>query len=238
MIELLKSLLMKTQNELHNYLVEELKKYYKNIIDNELFIAAPGDIPIVLVAHLDTVFTEESRKEILTFYDAEQGVLWSPNGLGTDDRAGVAMILWLLNTTKYRPHILFTHDEEIGGFGAKEAAKAHPFDNIFYVIELDRMGMGECVFYNCDNKDFEKYINSFGFETDVGTFTDISFLCPIWGVAGVNLSVGYLWEHSFIETFFKYSWLDTFNKLKNMLEFNNGKRWNYIPKMKNKKEKK
>ena len=50
-----------------------------------------------------------------------------------------------------------------------------------------------------------------------GTFTDISYLCPAWGVAGVNLSVGYEDEHSAIETLHVNAWQATFEKVKNIL---------------------
>ena len=48
--------------------------------------------------------------------------------------------------------------------------------------------------------EFEKYINSFGFKTNKGIFSDISFICPNWNVAGVNLSAGYYNEHTEVES--------------------------------------
>ena len=108
------------------------------------------------------------------------------------------------------------------------------------MIELDRQGYKECVFYDCDNPDFEKYVNSFGFNTETGTFTDISIICPEWGVAGVNLSVGYLWEHSYIEHFYSEMWYDTYRKVVRMLDDKDGykKIWKYIPRVYEVKEKK
>ena len=232
-MELLKQLLKKTQSELLQYLSGELKKYYTNITITDEYIAAQGTIPIVLIAHLDTVFIDEHRKDMTIVYDKEQQILWSPQGLGTDDRAGVFMILTLLKETDLRPHILFTTNEETEATGALAVAditmKNKLFGNVSYIIELDRQGYLEAVYYDCDNPDFEEYITSFGFETRAGTFTDISIICPEWDVAGVNLSVGYYYEHSYAEHFYLAAWYNTYKRLIEMLKAETGKVWKYIP---------
>lgn len=61
---------------------------------------------------------------------------------------------------------------------------------------MDRQGNNDAVYYDCDNPLFEEYITRFGFVTDIGSFSDICFICPAWGIAGVNLSIGYFNEHS------------------------------------------
>ena len=231
-----REILQKTQIELYDYLIDKLKeKGYNNIITTAgkyEFIAAKGEIPIVLLAHLDTVFKEDTRKDMLIYHDAEQGVWWSPNGLGTDDRAGVYMILQILENTKLRPHILFTTDEETLGTGAEAVCgkKEDLFGDISYLIQLDRKGYQECVFYDCDNPDFTKFIEEFGFKTQEGTFTDISIICPDWGIAGVNLSVRYIYEHSYMEHFYEGMWKDTYKKVIKMLETKCDRVWKYIPK--------
>lgn len=243
MINLMKDYLRETQTHLFTDLYLELKNYYNNIEvgPHQGYIFAKGEIPVVLVAHLDTVFDPKSRHTMAIFYDKEQQIMWSPDGLGTDDRAGVVMIMWLLKHSQLRPHILFTTDEETNLRGAQFAAtclKIHPN----FVIELDRQGRGESVFYNCDNKDFEDYINGFGFHTCRGSYTDISILCPEWGCAGVNLSVGYYDEHSYVEYWSADDFLYTYNRVFNILEdCQNHKvdtKFKYIPKKeKNKGEK-
>lgn len=236
-----RALLQMTQKELLDFVVDKLKeKEYNpvigisNIFNEKEYVAAEGNIPIVLIAHLDTVFDDNGRKEIQVYHDPDQGVYWSPSGLGADDRAGVHMILSILEQTKLRPHILFTTDEETIATGAEAVSKIKDklFKNVSYVIELDRKGFQEAVYYDCDNKEFEQYINNFGFHTDKGTFTDISIICPNWGVAGVNLSVGYIWEHSYIEHFYSNFWYDTYRKVVRMLDDKDGysKTWKYIPK--------
>lgn len=165
----------------------------------ENYIIATGDIPVCLIAHLDTVFDKDTFRQrfgLEWFYDADEEVLWSPEGAGFDDRAGVYAILDIIERG-YRPHIIFTCGEEVGGIGAYELTDINnkpPFDCKF-LIELDRAGYNDSVYYDCDNSDFEKFINDYGFATEIGTFTDISIIAPKWGLAAVNLSIGYIDEH-------------------------------------------
>lgn len=240
MIELLKKYLPLTEEELAGEVLLELCKYYNpnQIIvgEHNSYYYAQGNIPIVLVAHLDVVFPRYEDYKIEIFYDQEHKVMWSPDGLGTDDRAGVATIIYLLKNTSYRPCILFTKEEETTLMGAYYASKLKPKVN--YAIQLDRQGRGECVFYNCDNKDFEEYINSFGFTTQQGSYTDISVFCPKWKCAGVNLSMGYYEEHSYTEHFKLDDWQYTYNNLLKILEDNPEEhKFKYNIKRKTKKEK-
>lgn len=211
-----------TDKEIYEFVIKQLSvNGYTNIKRGQTFIGAQGNIPIVLVAHLDTVFLDMTRSDMVIFYDQDKRVFWSPDGLGADDRAGVAMILTLISETKLRPHLLFTTDEESKSEGAYHALSClkHLFNNdVRYVVQLDRQGYKEAVYYNCFNKKFEDYITSFGFETDFGTYTDISVLCPNWNIAGVNLSVGYYNEHSYVEHFFVNAWIYTYHRLIKMLE--------------------
>ena len=145
--------------------------------------------------------------------------MWSPEGLGADDRAGVYAILRILKTG-LRPHVIFTTDEEKGGIGAYSIAiKCQDFFNkIKYIIELDRQGSHDCVFYECNNRDFVRYVESFGFFEELGSFSDISYICPEWKVAGVNLSIGYKNEHSYVETLHISHFFATIDKVIKMLK--------------------
>ena len=225
------SILRKTQIELHKYLFEQLTNAYPTtVMDDENYIIAEGDIPILLVAHLDTVFPESTRRNMEIYFDQKHKVMWSPDGLGTDDRAGVILILKIIEAG-YHPHILFTHDEEIGGIGAIDFvwSRLRPKLDIRYMIELDRMGYDDCVFYSCDNPEFINYVASFGFTPSFGTFSDISILMPYMGIAGVNLSVGYLDEHSEGEHW-HLDWAnETYYKVLAMLSAPPEKPFKYIP---------
>lgn len=219
------------QNSLHKTMSSYLKKHYPNVITTKDFIFAKGEIPVALVAHLDTVFAETATD---VYYDKEKNVIWSPQGLGADDRAGVFAIIKLIRRG-YRPHIILTTDEELGALGAKNFIKSYPKDrikelDIKYIIQLDRRGTNDCVFYDCENSDFVQYVESFGFIENWGSFSDISIICPAWEVAGVNLSVGYEDEHSLVETFHITPFLATVKKVAKMLEdIDNAPYFKYIP---------
>jgi len=178
------------------------------------YIYAEGDIPVLLVAHVDTVHKKPPKK---IFHDPKHNVLWSPDGLGADDRAGVWAILKLIQDG-YRPHVLFTDGEESGGTGAVEVIETLDPPDVNIIVELDRKGSNDAVYYNCDCSELEEYISYFGFETARGIFTDIVLLCPEWGIAGVNLSVGYYNAHSNAEYLCLNKLRRTIERVAEMLE--------------------
>lgn len=213
------------QKNLKHVMFKFLKSKYNKVINHNNYICAEGTIPIALVAHLDTVF-KHPPKDI--FYDQKKKVMWSPQGLGADDRAGIFAIIQIIKSG-LRPHIILTTDEEVGGIGADLLSKnGNPFADLRYIIQLDRRGNADCVFYNCNNTEFIDYVESFGFAEAYGIFTDISILCPAWKIAGVNLSVGYVNEHSFIETLYLNALNSTINKVKKMLIEEDIPKFDYI----------
>lgn len=201
-LNLVKNLCNLPVNKLYNILVNFLhKKGYKKIYHNAHYIMAEGEIPICLVAHMDTVGEyNSSYPPDMTLYDPEEDILHVVSGCTLDDRLGIYIILNILSAG-YRPSIIFTDLEESGGVGAKELVKKFPICpfKINFIIELDRQGQNDAVYYTCGNKEFQEYINSFGFETQIGTFTDCLVLGEAWDIAAVNLSCGYMWEHSIYE---------------------------------------
>lgn len=205
-----------------------LRKFYPDVVVEDDYIYAKGTLPVALVAHMDTVFDEPPESWSI-FHDKESGVYWSPYGLGADDRAGVFGIITLINAG-YRPTVILTLGEEVGGTGAKHFAYSIPIDpNIKFFIELDRQGRNDCVFYGCDNPNFTGFITNFGFKEEQGSFSDISFICPAWGIAGVNLSVGYYNEHSYTEIFFEFYLLRTICLVADILDTEVEEPFKYIP---------
>lgn len=194
-----------------------LKQRYTNVIQTPAYIIAEGTIPVALVAHADTVFKSPPKK---FFYDTKENVMWSPDGLGADDRAGIFSIFNIVKTTEYRPHIIITTGEESGCIGAAKLLGHYPkfpFP-LNFLIQLDRRGEKDSVYYDCGNDIFEQYINQFGFVTEWGSFTDISVLAPVWKVAAVNFSVGYFDEHSIAERLYVDYLFNTIDKVKNILD--------------------
>lgn len=198
--ELIRTLFEATQGDLVRYLPETLESFYgkDRVIADKDFIIAIGDVPVGMVAHMDTVHRTPVRD---LYYDREKGIMWSPQGLGADDRAGIYGILEILQRG-LRPTVILTTDEECGGIGAGSLVAKLPKApcDLNYLVELDRRGERDCVFYECDNLEFEEYIETYDFSTNCGSFSDISIIAPVWGMAAVNLSIGYDSEHSLQET--------------------------------------
>jgi len=203
-VERYRELFTKEQAELLKELPVTLEEYFdkEDIFVTDAFILAQGNIPICLVAHMDTVHMTKPTKWQIR-YNKEYHSYSSPLGIGADDRAGIIAILEILKKG-HRPHVIFTTDEEIGGLGADaftQVFEDFPFD-LKYFIQIDRRGTGQAVFYDCDNDLFELYINEFGFGTEIGSFTDIATFMEIYDIAGVNLSAGYVSEHTKVETLY------------------------------------
>lgn len=197
---------MKTENifrlsptKLKKTLRSEMVKlgYKESILHNKAdFLYAEGNAPYMLVAHLDTVHTNLPS---IICYSKDGDYMMSPQGIGGDDRCGVYIILELLAKLPFKPYVLFTMDEEIGGLGASAFVDymiSHDIPELKYIIEYDRKGGEDCVFYRCDNLDFVDFVEGFGFKEAYGTFTDISIIAPEFGVAAVNLSSGYYNPHT------------------------------------------
>lgn len=164
------------------------------------FILVRGDAPVMLVAHLDTVHKQPVKDICIS---ADGNILMSPQGIGGDDRCGVYALITAYELADKKPWLLFTCDEEIGGVGAEffcTIHRAHKFppelDELKFIVEIDRRGANDAVYYNCNNPAFEEYISSKGFETARGSFSDISLVAPQLGIAAVNLSSGYYNAHT------------------------------------------
>lgn len=216
-IKLLKQICLLTPTHLMSFLEDFLSHYYRNVIKKEgSYLIAEGDIPIALCAHLDTVAAVPPTH---IYYDEEQNVMWSPELLGADDRAGVFSIIMII-LHGFKPTIIFTDDEEIGGVGARALVTDYPkppFGKFKSIIELDRRGSIDSVYYWHDDPQFENYINRFGFKTNYGSFSDISIIAPKWGCAAVNLSVGYYEEHTLEEHLKLDELFTTIRKVQNIL---------------------
>lgn len=183
------------QADLKSALNRELKINGYQTICKPGFLFAQGTHPVLLVAHLDTVH----RTPVVDIcYSKDGTILMSPQGIGGDDRCGVYMILELIK--KVKCSVLFCEDEEIGGVGARLFVESGiKVDDINYIVEFDRKDDDDCVFYDCDNKEFTKFVEAVGFKTAIGSYSDISDIAPHLKRAAVNLSCGYYNAHTLHE---------------------------------------
>lgn len=212
----------KDQFQLHDYLKEKLEYYgYKIVDDAEWLYGFSQTEPVLLTAHLDTVFKETVKNITIEQHD-NKTIISSPQGIGGDDRCGVWMILNALEAG-YRPAVLFCHDEEVGGVGSNNfCLKANEeiikdITQLKYMIEIDRANKNDAVFYDCDNPEFTKYIESFGFKEAIGSFSDISHLAPHFEKAAVNISTGDYKQHMLEEYVVFEELLENYERLKKML---------------------
>ena len=186
-----------TQLILKEYLNVVLKATYKEVTKGDGYVFAQGTFPVLLVAHMDTVHKEIPK----TIYTDNKGIVSSPQGIGGDDRNGVYAVLEIIKT--HHCSVLFTEDEEIGGVGANKFIKtklAKSLKGKFnYIIELDRKGNKDAVFYECDNPDFTAFITKEYFKEAYGSYSDICDLAPFLECAAVNLSTGYYNAHTLQE---------------------------------------
>ena len=231
-LEILRDVLMLNQESLHIYCRSFFTPFYGKKNRYEAWgegMYFKGDIPVLLVAHMDTVH-KVLPTEMTLFHDQEKDVMWCPDGLGADCRAGVFNIIDIVGKG-YKPHIMLTWDEEIGGVGASKLmdrwASGKGYDSeavkqgmseVNFAVQLDRQGYSEAVYYDLDNPEFEEYISSFGYNTKIGSFTDICEICPAFGFAGVNVSAGYVREHTSTEVLLVEEMLLTQDKVLEILK--------------------
>lgn len=199
-----------SQKGVKKFVESELKKTYDKVVVDDGFVYAQGDFPVLLVAHMDTVHKHLPNTIV---YSKNKDVISSPNGIGGDDRCGIYMVLEVIK--RYNCSVLFCEDEEIGGIGAEKftdfvnamitaknkGEKSDAIDVVDemefnYMIEFDRRGKDDAVFYDCDNEEFTNFICQDFYKENWGTFSDISILAPFFGVAAVNLSCGYYKAHT------------------------------------------
>ena len=186
------------------------------------FVYVPGDREdrVVLVAHSDTVWGD-----IDLSIKFKNGIFYSRKkkiGIGADDRAGCAL-LWKLR--KLGHSLLITSAEEDGCVGTSFLMFQTEFGDIInnshqFAVQFDRCDNRDLVFYDVSTEEFEEYCEkSTGYTTDMGAFTDISVLCD--PMCGVNLSVGYDFEHTQKEYLSLRDWINTLNVTRSWLSNNN-----------------
>ena len=120
-INLLERLVSSDETQTKEFVFRYLQQEYEKIIETDDYLIGFGEIPVALVAHMDTVFEGDNLDRRELFYDSRKDVLWHPNGAGFDDKAGIFSILKIIEDG-FMPHVIFTTCEEIGSRGAERLA--------------------------------------------------------------------------------------------------------------------
>lgn len=181
-----------TQEELLKVLPVVIGKYYQTVDATNDYIYAVGSIPVMLVAHLDTV-RRNPPSNIWLSLDKDR--IMADEGIGGDDRCGVFSILQIIKAG-YKPYILFATDEEVGGVGTTRFCSTYDSIPVNCFIELDRKGSSDCVRYDDESDELTDVFSKYGFKEAIGSFTDICILSESYDISGVNLSVGYYHQHT------------------------------------------
>ena len=178
-------------------------KHYTIYTDDDNYIFAvpkKASNHVMLVSHIDTV----SRPKKVVLHE-NNGVLRNLNGvLGADDRAGVFAVLEIveksIKANQPLPNLLFTNYEETGGVGVRQFCKDKIAQNvetdIWLMIELDRRGVNDAVYYSDPELAVKDLVDAVGYKEAWGSYSDVSTLSDHNDIAHVNLSIGYFNEHS------------------------------------------
>lgn len=195
-----------------------------------VFIRGRRNDRILLVAHADTAGT---TGEPVWMGDAAVTERWGlgysagkDNVLGADDRAGCAL---MYNIFDGQHSVLITTGEERGCIGAKAALReiSDELEHHHFALQVDRRGDRQAVFYQCGTEPFQTWmmaqLNRLDYDAvewskEPGSWTDIAEMCPQLGICGVNLSAGYLNEHSSQEILLLGSWLHTRTVVKRIIQ--------------------
>ena len=203
------------------FVMLEGAKYYMHYdVPDAVYVPGKRKDRVLLVAHADTVFGVPGKHKVVLDGDTYRSG-YNDYGLGADDRAGCA-ILWLLRESGHS--LLVTNDEEIGSLGAANIRDVHKelFEELNghqYMIEFDRRHASDYKVYNIPVTDeFKSFIedNTGYTEADRNSSTDITRLCG--KICGVNLSVGYYYEHRPEEYLVFSEWMNTLEIARKMLE--------------------
>ena len=229
-----------TQSEVKRYMYKFLTNNQYNVVDQDGFLYAKGTVPVLLVAHMDTVHKEQCKAII-----KNDNKLSSPQGIGGDDRCGIFIIMNIVK--ELNCSVLLCEDEEIGCIGAHkfiDAKRRYTDENgkeievryidelgVNYMVELDRRGNNDAVFYSCGNNEFIDFVeDSTNFKFAYGSTSDISVLMPEAKLSAVNLSCGYYNAHTVGEYVMYDEMMDTVEVAKALIKQECDKPFEYIKK--------
>lgn len=204
-----------------------------------IFVPGTRKDRVLLVAHYDTVWMSGERgkpeerveqvRKVKQYGMLLQSGL-SGTGIGADDRLGV-LALWACR--KEGHSLLLVPDEEIGCLGSGKVADSYPeiLKNHQFMLQFDRRGAYDLVFYNYFNEEFLKFLRGayHGYSRGYGSCTDIVKLIPASGICGVNISIGFHSEHAPSERVDILDYIRTIHYTKELLRRENLPSFPYAP---------
>lgn len=227
----------KMEEPVAQYVIPYLEKSCTNIErDSEGNLCAwrsgdSGADTVLLCSHMDTVFFPELER----FFQVENGYLQldhsklprepergevRPAVLGGDDRAGIEMILSILEhyDGPLNLRILLTTREEIGGEGVFDVKRSF-LEGVRFGLVLDRRNTGDIITkinnVTLATRQLAQYVRRCGemqnvreLRETVGAFSDAYFLARRNQIPCVNLSVAYFYPHTSKEKIDLYAYDD------------------------------
>jgi len=172
--------------------------YYDNRKNNE---------NIMFCCHMDTV--GQDNFHIVRYKDSRFIFTDGKSQLGADDRAGIALCLYLIEKDIPGLYYFFSQEEK-GAPGSSALADDNPdiIKGIDIALELDRKGYNDIIYVQGRKTASYECANSIGSELakqkifmspcDNGVFTDTANLTTVIREC-LNLSVGYFNQHTYSE---------------------------------------
>jgi hypothetical protein len=183
----------------HNLEIDEYGNYFLKI----------GESNTMFTSHFDSFTTKQSKVNLLKYYE-NNNLFISTDGksiLGADDKAGVTIMLYMIEHNIPGLYYFFV-GEEVGGIGSAELSiNEHiNLNNIERCISFDRRGYNsiitEQMYESCCSETFaDSLCEAFKevgmkFEKDnTGIFTDSANFIGLIKEC-TNISVGYFHEHT------------------------------------------
>lgn len=203
------------EGKVRNYLLPTLSSLldtvyvdeYGNLLGEKVYGNGNG-ATVLLSAHMDTVRGVLSDR---TLIDKNGKITSSKGVLGADDRAGIAIILAVLRNMKNLDFngvikVAFSREEEIGCIGAS-MIDSNWYAKTDLAIVVDRRGNRDIV-VGCGSAFCSDSVGNF--MEEVSGLTDMDWKCVEGGISdamvfsengvnSINLSAGYMNEHTAME---------------------------------------
>lgn len=171
---------------------DEILKSFEGEKYQDLYTFKRGRIPVLLMAHVDTVQKEHKLERINDF---------EYKCLGADDRVGVSIIEMLTKEYDFS-YLLTNYEEDHSRRGANQFIQEHKsLNNVNLIVCLDRRGSNHYVEYSGRmHEETKKYIEkTLGINQEEGTFSDCCVISEQYNIAHINLGVGYYEQHTSLE---------------------------------------